>query len=306
MNRLEVCAAAEETAAQLLERHLGRAKEWFPHQLVPWGQGRDFGFGCEGRAEADLPEGVRSALWVGLLTEDNLPHYFHAIAAAFPPDSVFSEWTRRWAAEEGRHAIVIRDWVTVTRSLDLVELERARMRQVQQGFQRGSRGATLADAMVYLALQELATRIAHWNTGRHLDPVGEVLMRRVAADENLHFLFYRDMASALLELDPSGVVSAIDRQVSGFSMPGDGIAGFARHASAIAEAGIYDVVVHLEQILVPVVLNHWRVETLTGLDAEAEAARDHLLDHVARVRRIAARMQSSGAVRASAGAAGPG
>lgn len=291
MNSFEVSDLVQDAAARLLERHLCRAKVWFPHELVPWSRGRDFSPGEACQPEEELPVGVQSALWVGLLTEDNLPHYFHVIAKAFPLDSAMGEWTRRWAAEEGRHAIVIRDWISVTRSLDLAALERARMRQVTAGFDQGARGETVTDAMVYLALQELATRIAHWNTGQHLDASGATMMRRVAADENLHFLFYRDMATALLHADPSAGMMAIDRQITGFAMPGTGIADFARHASMIAASGIYDVRVHYEQILVPVVLNHWRIETLAGLSPAAEEARQHLLAYIARIRRVAARIR---------------
>ncbi len=67
-------------AEQLLERHLGTAKEWFPHEFVPWGRGRDFADGEEwDPAEWPLPDAVRSALFVNLLTEDNLPYYFRTI-----------------------------------------------------------------------------------------------------------------------------------------------------------------------------------------------------------------------------------
>jgi acyl-[acyl-carrier-protein] desaturase len=286
--------ALEARCGQLLERHLSRSKEWFPHELVPWSEGRDFppddrAFDEETGA---LTPGVRSALFVNLLTEDNLPHYFHTIAGAFGPDTAMGVWARRWAAEEQRHAIVIRDWLCVTRGVDLVTLERARMRQVSTGFPAAGRDDSLSDGMVYLALQELATRVSHWNTGTKLDARGAAVMKRVAADENLHFLFYRDMASALLEADPSEVVLAIDRQVSAFEMPGAGIDGFAAHAAAIAAAGIYDFRVHYEQILVPVVLQHWRLESLEGLSGPADKARTHTLRHIGRLERVAQRIEA--------------
>ena len=62
-------------------------------------------------------------------------------------------------------------------------------------------------------------------------------MRRVAFDENLHFLFYRDVMSAAVEMDPSSAVVAIANQVKGFAMPGMGITDFDNHARIIAEAG---------------------------------------------------------------------
>ena len=49
--------------------------------------------------------------------------------------------------------MVIRDYVTVTRALDPVELERARMHQVALG--EVPQPTTVADALVYVTLQEL-------------------------------------------------------------------------------------------------------------------------------------------------------
>jgi acyl-[acyl-carrier-protein] desaturase len=236
-----------------------------------------------------MSEAARSALFVNLLTEDNLPHYFRTISERFGRDDAWGTWTRRWTAEEGRHAIVIRDYVTVTRAIDPVALERARMTQVSDGVV--PEPPSLADALVYTSLQELATRIAHHNTGRLLsDSAGRQIMTRVAADENLHHLFYRDLTTAALEIDPATVVPAIDRQVRHFAMPGTGIPDFARHARAIAKAGVYDFAAHHDQILVPVLLRHWRVDRLQGLKATAEQARERLLGHIDRVGRIARRL----------------
>jgi len=142
-----------------------------------------------------------------------------------------------------------------------------------------------------VALQELATRISHHNTGKVVDdPVGYEIMKRVASDENRHHLFYRDLASAALEIDPSGTIMAIERQVRDFEMPGTGIVDFETHARAIAKAGIYDFQIHHGQILVPVVLRHWGVEDVTGLDDEAERARDALVKRIDRIGRVGRRL----------------
>ncbi len=200
-------------AEQLLERHLDNAREWFPHELVPWSLGRDFEAGEEwDPSEAPMDGAVRSALFVNLLTEDNLPHYFRTINGLFGIDEAWGAWSKRWTAEEGRHAIVIRDYLTVTRSVDPVALERGRMAQVSRG--EVPEPETVVDGLVYVSLQELATRISHGNTGRLLaDRRGREIMARVAGDENLHHVFYRDATSAVLEIDPSAVVLAVDRQV---------------------------------------------------------------------------------------------
>ena len=231
---------------------------------------------------------------MNLLTEDNLPYYFRTIERTFSPDGPWGTWVRRWTAEEGRHSIVIRDYLTVTRSIDPVALERARMAQVCCG--QVPDPETPADGFVYVALQELATRIAHHNTGKALeDRAGYEVMKRVASDENRHYLFYRDMVTAGLAVDPSGMVQPIERQVRDFEMPGTGITDFERHARAIARTGIYDFAVHHDHILEPGVVRHWNVAGLENLTPEAEQARARLLKHIERVglagRRFAARRE---------------
>lgn len=277
-------------AEEMLERHLSNAKEWFPHEMVPWSVGRDFEPGEEWDAsEAPMDEAVRSALFVNLLTEDNLPHYFHTIDRLFGIDDAWGAWTHRWTAEEGRHAIVIRDYLTVTRSVDPVALERGRMLQLAAG--EVPQPESVVDGLVYVTLQELATRIAHGNTGRMLDDRrGRDIMARVAGDENLHYVFYRDMTSAVLEVDPSAVVLAIDRQVRGFEMPGTGIPDFAAHSTAIANAGIYDLVIHHDKILVPCVNRHWKLDKIEGLSAAAERAREGLFRQMARIKKVGDRL----------------
>ena len=280
----------EPTVAKLLDRHLAKAKEWFPHEMVPWSRGRDFEPDeTWDPEEYPVPDGVRSALFLNLLTEDNLPYYFRTIQNVFG-DGAWGEWARRWTAEEGRHAIVIRDYLTVTRALDATALERARMRQVSGGITPEPENP--ADTMVYVTLQELATRIAHLNTGKLLtDRPGYEVMARVAADENLHYLFYRGVTDAAIELDPSMVLLAIERQVRDFAMPGTGIADFPSHAARIARLGIYDFVEHHDHILLPLVLRHWKVESLEGLSGEAEAARERLVKYVGRVGSLAGRLK---------------
>ena len=273
------------TMERLYERHLGATKAWLPHELVPWERAADSAPRGEWDADASpLSFGVRSALVVNLLTEDNLPYYYETIHRVFA-DDIWRVWARRWVAEEMRHAIVIRDYITVTHSVDLAALEAGRMQQVCGGVVPDPE--SVADTLVYVALQELATRIAHRNTGTMLDDdAGYKVMARVAADENLHYLFYRDLVSAALEIDPSATMLAIERQVRTFEMPGTGIPDFAALAAAIADTGIYDLSLHHDQVLVPVVLRHWDIESIEGLDAEAEQARARLLDYIARVERI--------------------
>jgi acyl-[acyl-carrier-protein] desaturase len=106
------------------------------------------------------------------------------------------------------------------------------MATMQQGW---TPDKTALGLMAYAAFQELATQFSHRNTGRYSDdPVAVKIMLRVAADENLHMMFYRDIVAAALQADLSAVVQAITQEVIGFDIPGVGIQGFTRKALQMA------------------------------------------------------------------------
>ncbi len=225
-----------------LERHLAAAKEWFPHEFVPYEEGRNYVKEPWRPDDSDVPDVAQTALEVNLLTEDNLPYYHLSIWRAFGDEDAWGEWVRRWTAEEGRHAIALRDFLTVTRGLDPALLERGRMDMVTRGWYPRFAQQGPLDGLMFTAIQELATRIFHRNTGEITgDELIEKLCSRVAIDENLHHVFYRDMASEALQVDPSAAVLALRRQVIGFDMPGSDMPGFREKAKAMARAGVYNL-----------------------------------------------------------------
>ncbi|MGH3683934.1 MAG: acyl-ACP desaturase [Pseudonocardiaceae bacterium] len=269
----------EPVVTENLDRHLVAAKEWMPHEYVPWSLGRDYaalGGQPWDPEQSRLSPIVRTAMEVNLLTEDNLPSYHREIERAFGRDGAWGIWVHRWTAEEGRHAYCIRDYLLVTRGVDPVELERARMQVMQIGYD--TQEAPLLRVLAYVAFQELATRISHRNTGRHAgDPIAERLLARISTDENLHMVFYRNLVKAALDVAPGPTLRAITDEVVGFAMPGIVIPGFARKAALIAKAGIYDLRIHHDEVILPL-LRHWGVFDLGGLDAEGEKARIELAE----------------------------
>ena len=280
----------EPAAERLVNRHLSVAREWMPHEYVPWSQGRDFDVEPWTPDQPKLTGVAQTAFEVNLLTEDNLPSYHREISYAFGRDGAWGTWAHRWTAEEGRHSIVIRDYLLVTRNIDPDMLERQRMRTMEVGYSTG--GKRPLEVMAYVAFQELATRISHRNTGRYSDdPVADRIMARISQDENLHMIFYRDAVAEAAKLDPSSTVEAIAAEVLHFQMPGTGIPGYRRKAAEIAKAGIYDLRVHHDEILWPL-LRHWRVFELEGLDAPAERSREELARFLEDLDRQAARFEA--------------
>jgi acyl-[acyl-carrier-protein] desaturase len=225
--------------------------------------------------QSKVTEIGRISLIVNLLTEDNLPSYHHEIATMFGRDGAWGTWVHRWTAEEGRHAIAMRDYLLTTRAVDPVELERFRMTHMSEGFESDNSHSML-HSVAYVAFQELATRISHRNTGKESgDPVCDRMLARIATDENLHMVFYRNLLGAALELAPNQAMQAIRDVVVGFRMPGHGMPGFERSAARIAIGGIYNLRIHHDDVLMPV-LRHLKVLEFTGLGPDGKKAQEEL------------------------------
>ncbi|MCX4092626.1 acyl-ACP desaturase [Nocardia sp. alder85J] len=282
----------EPVAGRFLDEHLEKAKPWNPHDYVPWDDGRNFaamgGVDWE-PGQSRLSEVARVAMVTNLLTEDNLPSYHREIAGNFGFDGAFGTWVGRWTAEENRHSIAMRDYLVVTRAVDPVALEQARMAHMTTGIASPD-GPQLLKGVAYVTFQELATRISHRNTGAACgEPIAERMLQRIAADENLHMIFYRSLTAAALDLQPDPMMQAITDVVTRFQMPGLTQPNFRRNAVILAKHGIYDLRQHLDVVIRPV-LRSWNVFERTDLSGPGEAARDRLsayLDELeARARRF--------------------
>jgi acyl-[acyl-carrier-protein] desaturase len=281
LTQTQMLLELEQVVEENLNRHLKVAKEWFPHEYVPWSDGRNFDGPLQGDAwtpeDSPMSDVARSSLIVNLLTEDNLPSYHHEIAILFGRDAAWGDWVHRWTAEEGRHGIAIRDYLLTSRAVDPVQLERLRMDHMSTGYE-SAHSEDLVRSLAYVSFQELATRVSHRNTGRLTnDPVADALLAKVAADENLHMIFYRNLLGAALELSPNQTMRAITDVVTTFQMPGTDIAGFQRKAVEMAIAGVYDLRQHRDEVVAPV-LRYWKVFEVEGLDAEGEKARNELAE----------------------------
>nr|WP_232541773.1 acyl-ACP desaturase [Nocardia bovistercoris] len=279
MTQLEILTELQPVAEQNLNRHLSMAKEWHPHDYVPWDEGRNFAAmgGADWAPEQSrLSEIARVAMITNLLTEDNLPSYHREIAQNFSQDGAWGTWVGRWTAEENRHGIVLRDYLVVTRGVDPVALEQARMTHMTTGANAPSDWGGFLVNVAYVTFQELATRVSHRNTGRVCqDPIADRMLQRIAADENLHMIFYRNLCGAALDLVPDQAMEAITRIVTNFVMPGATMPNFRRNGVLMAKHGIYDLRQHLEEVVQPV-LKKWEIFERTDFTARGEQARDEL------------------------------
>jgi acyl-[acyl-carrier-protein] desaturase len=285
-----------------LNQHFAATKNWSPHDYVPWSDGADFdALGGQPWAleQSPLSELARISMVTNLLTEDNLPSYHRAVAGYFTMDDAWGTWVNRWTVEENRHGIALRDYLVVTRAVDPVALEHARMVQVTAGFSPGQQGQgdirpeSFLDAAAYVTFQELATRVSHRNTGRACaEPVADAMLKRIAFDENLHMIFYRGLTGAALDLAPDRAMHSICRILTNFAMPGFSIPNFRRNAVKMAVGGIYDARQHLDEVVLPV-LRKWRIFDREDFSAEGEQKRDELAAFIEKLEVEAAKFDES-------------
>lgn len=289
-----VLTELEPVVEKELNRHLAQTRPWHPHDYVPWSDGRNFAYlgGQDWEPEQSrLSMVAQTAMRLNLLTEDNLPSYHREITELFGTDGPWGQWAGRWTAEENRHSIAMRDFLIVTRAIDPVQLEQDRMVHMTAGYNSGNKSPL--EGVAYVTFQELATQISHRNTGRISKRDGDVLadnlLNRIAQDEAMHMAFYRNVGQAALEIDPNLMMQAIDKEVSGFAMPGaETIPGFHQDAVAMAEAGIYDPVLHVDRVLRPII-KHWGIESRQDFTGEGARARDNLFKMLGKYERFAKR-----------------
>ncbi|BEK93568.1 acyl-ACP desaturase [Nocardia seriolae] len=302
---MELLMELEPIAEQNVHRHLSMAKDWHPHDYVPWDLGRNFAAmdGVDWDPEqSKLSEVAKAAMITNLLTEDNLPSYHREIAENFSQDGAWGTWVGRWTAEENRHGIVIRDYLVVTRGVDPVALERDRMIHMTNGYsparliKQYSDREVRADAgfmhsVAYVTFQEWATRVSHRNTGKVCnDPIADRMLQRIAADENLHMIFYRNICGAALDVSPDQAIDAIANIVMAFQMPGMGMPNFRRNGVLMAKHGIYDLRQHLEEVLLPN-LKKWNIFDRTDFGTFGDRRRNELGEFLDQLRKDVVRFE---------------
>ena len=281
--QLDVLRALEPVVEGELNRHNSTRRPWTPADFLPIdAEGRIIGHPSRLDPEERplLSPTAQSAMIVNLLTEDNLPSYHRVIANNFTLDGAWGTWVNQWTTEEDSHAYVMRSFLDLTQAVDPQQLEKERFDQMLQGYNVEK---DPLHTLAYVTFQELATRVSHRQTGIATNNrIADDMLKRIAADENLHMIFYRNLAGAALDEAPNQMMRAIADEVINFEMPGSNISGFQSRALEIAGAGIYDLRRHKDEVVMPV-LKKWRVFERDDLGPVGEAAREELAAFLAKL-----------------------
>ena len=110
--QVEVLRGLESVVVDEIEAHKSRRRLWFPDDLMPADAEQAESRLAEEKQVRDaargLPDAVRIALALNLLTEEGLPHFHRLIAVHFGEGSPWRDWNYMWTAEEDRHGCALR------------------------------------------------------------------------------------------------------------------------------------------------------------------------------------------------------
>jgi acyl-[acyl-carrier-protein] desaturase len=273
--KIELVEAIDAEVEKLMEEHLARRSDWYFHDIVPWERGESFRDKPWDVSQCTISEDARTALILNLLTEDNLPYYHALIETNMPNTSAFAKWNHLWTAEEGQHAIGIRSYLLTSRNCDPYELENDRKATMINGYQPSFDDPT--EIFAYTAMQELATRVSHRNAGKITDdPAAFELMRNIAIDENHHFIFYKGIMQAMLDQAPDLVLGGIHRVFDNFQMPGVAMPNFLRRSIEVAKAGVYNLRIHHDRVVLPLIKD-WKIADLSDLKPATAELQDRIM-----------------------------
>ncbi|MGH1556046.1 acyl-ACP desaturase [Streptomyces sp. L7] len=194
----------------------------------------------------------------------------------FGRDGAWGTWVHRWTAEEGRHGIVMRDYLLASRAVDPDKLEAFRMQHMSEGFESDSRHSML-HSVAYVAFQELATRVSHHNTGHQSGdcPVCDRSAGRIATDENLHMVFYRNLLKAAFDLAPTSPCRPCATSSSTSGCPVTACPASERFAAQMAIGEVYNLRIHHDDVIQPV-LRFLKVMDIDGLGPEGLRAQEEI------------------------------
>ena len=292
----EVLQSLEPTVRELMQKHRDSRKLWMPSDLMPADELADPNYEEELKALRErargLPDGVRVAIALNLLTEEGLPHFHRLVAVYMGHGGAWAEWNNLWTAEEDRHGCVLRDYVRDARVFNMKALEEMQFQYIESGFDPDWKDDPYR-LLAYTSLQEKATQTSHANAGRlagNYEPKLQKILAHICADESRHYVFYRDAFSAVMKLDINRALHALAAVAPALAMPGHNIAGFAQMSEVERRAGIYGPREYLK--LVEDLVKHWAIDKMTGLSSMGRAAQDKVMQLPQRLSRMADYVES--------------
>ena len=289
--KAEMLNHLEDEVKELMDAHLSKRKLWFSSDFLPADEKMSDDEETNIKKLRDrvrgIPDSVRVAVAINLLTEEGLPHFHRIIAKHLGDESFWAKWNNMWTAEEDRHGGVLRDYARDSRLFNFKQIEMMQYHYQESGF-NPDWDKDPYKVFVYTTLQERATQVSHKNTGKlagENEPLLNGILSNIAADEAKHYTFYRNVFKEILKLDPTKALQSAAAIMPAIDMPGLSMPNFREMADVVRRVGIYGPWDYKE--IVEEAIKFWEIELMTGLDEAAAKAQEKILAIPQRLKKIA-------------------
>jgi acyl-[acyl-carrier-protein] desaturase len=305
--RLEVMKFLEKDIDTYVDQYLVPIDTiWQPSDFLP--DSRQENFYEELRELREIAKDLPYDFWIVLIgdmiTEEALPTYESWLMDVEGVDQVegngWAKWVRHWTGEENRHGDLLNKYLYLSGRVDMKEIEITTQHLITDGFDIGTDTDPYKN-FVYTSFQELATYVSHNRVSQLARQYGDKKLSRlckmIAGDEMRHHNAYSEFVNRIFQVDPSEMMLAFQHMMKlKIVMPahflrqsGDKIGTAFEHFSDSAQRiGVYTSADYVD--ILQKLIDRWKIDSITGLNDEAERARDFLMKLPARMTRIAERL----------------
>ncbi len=306
--RSEVMHTIEKSMEELLVKYLKPIEEnWQPSDFLP--DVNDPNFieqvrEIQGQSK-EMEYDLFTVLIGDTITEEALPTYETWLMAVKGVNresrTGWAQWVRSWTAEENRHGDLLNKYLYLSGRVNMREFEKSTQFLISDGFDIQT-GDDPYKNFVYTSFQELATNVSHRRVATFSKNSGNHLLAKmcglIAADEARHANAYKNFVSRIFELDPSEMMLAFeDMMKKKIVMPahflrqsGMQIGELWSHFSDAAQrCSVYTTQDYID--ILSSLIKEWGIEYITGLNSDAEKARDYLMNLPNRLQRLSERIK---------------
>ena len=305
--RLEVMQFLEKKVDAFVDEFLIPVETiWQPSDLIPDSQSENF-FEEEKELQEiakDLPYDFWVAMVGDTITEEALPTYESWLMDVEGVDNVerngWSRWVRQWTSEENRHGDLLNKYLYLSGRVNMREVEITTQHLIADGFDIGT-GRDPYKNFVYTSFQELATYVSHNRVSQIAKDFGDKKLakacRLIAGDEMRHHHAYSEFVNQIFKVDPSEMMLAFQYMMKQkITMPavflresGEKIGvAFEQFSNSAQKLGVYTANDYVE--IMQKLIDKWQIDKISGLNDEAEKARDYLMKLPGRMAKISERL----------------
>jgi len=307
--RLEVMQTLEKSIDTFVDKFLIKPEKiWQPTEFLPNSQNDNFIE--EVKEIRSLSKDLNDDFWIVMvgdtITEEALPTYESWLLDVkgisqhtSNGDNGWAKWVRTWTAEENRHGDILNKYLYLSGRVNMHEIEITTQHLIADGFDIGT-GRDPYKNFVYTSFQELATYISHNNVAKIARKNGHKLLSKIskiiAGDEMRHHVAYTEFVKQIFNYDASEMMLAFQYMMKHkIIMPAMNLresygkkASLFEQFSVVAQRiGVYTGFDYVD--IINKLNTTWQIDKITGLNEEAEKARDFLMHLPERMYRITER-----------------